>query len=170
MNTWSHTSSKAWTIYNAFNLTPAERLNPQRIFEKCEEHLKITKPNFCAGQLDLHFYFLGKDESMVDFYTRCQKKSADCTSMPEEEKERFVEQQIVSTPIEDFKTVLNEGRKHETTLDSIKHINDCDNSVTTPANVDTVCYKCRSQQYDRKEKPRTFCKGCGGDHKKDVDS
>ena len=170
-------------IYNAFNLTAAERTNPQRIFEKFEERLKITKPNFRAARLDLHFYYQGKDESMDDFYTRCRKKSADCTFTPEEEKERFVEQLLASTPIEDFKkwllaqkadvtieTVLNEGRKHETTLNSIKHINDRGNSMTTPANIDAVCYKCRGQQYNKKGKPKTFCKRCGGDHKKDIDS
>ena len=106
---------------------------------------------------------------MDDFYTRCRKKSADCTFTPEEEKERFVEQLLASTPIEDFKkwllaqkadvtieTVLNEGRKHETTHNSIKHINDRGNSTTTPANIDAVCYKCRGQQYNKKGKPRHF--------------
>ena len=51
-------------IYNAFNLTPAERVNPQRILEKFEVRLKITKPNFRAAQLDLYFCYQGKDESM----------------------------------------------------------------------------------------------------------
>ena len=110
-------------------------------------------------------------------------KSADCTFTPEEENERFVKQLLASTPIEDFKkwllgqksevtieTVLNEGPKHETILKSIKHINGRGNSTATPANVDTLLYKGRGPQYNKKGKPQTFCKRCGGDHKKDVDS
>ena len=101
----------------------------------------------------------------------------------QEEKERFVELLLANMPIEDFKkwllaqkaditieTVLNEGRKHETTLNSIKRINDHGNSMTTRANVDAVCYKCRGQQYNKKGKPKTFYKHCGGDHKKDINS
>ena len=120
---------------------------------------------------------------MDDFYTRCWKKSADCTFTQEEEKERFIEQLLANTPIEDFKkwllgqkadytikTVLNEGRKHEATLNSIKHINDRGNSTATPANVDALRYKGRGRQYNKIRKTQDSCKRCGGDPKKDVDS
>ena len=43
-------------IFNSFNLTPDQRRIPENIFTRFEARLKITKPNFRAARLDLHFF------------------------------------------------------------------------------------------------------------------
>lgn len=139
-------------IYNSFTLTDAQKKSPQAIFEKFEERLKINKPNFRAARLDLHFYYQKKEETLDDFYTRCKQKTSECKFSDDEEKERIIEQLLASTPITDYRkwlldqkedvtiqTVLETGRQHEVTLNSIQHINDRSSNVATAStNIDGI--------------------------------
>ena len=60
-------------------------------------------------------------------------------------------------------TALNEGRKHETTLNSIKHINSRNTNNKTDTHYDVITHK-------HKQKARkTTCKPYGGDHKGNPD-
>ena len=175
-------------IYNSLQLTAAERKLPAKIYDKFEERLKINKPNFRAARLDLHFYYQKADESLDDFFTRCKEKTVDCEFTDEEEKERFVEQLLASTPIKDFKKwlldqkstakiedVLQEGRKHETTLNSLQHIQ---NHTKEHPSTSISAIKYRRPTTDR-PKPTNQgnsstsagkCFRCGGDHKRDYSS
>ncbi|KAK6175812.1 hypothetical protein SNE40_014200 [Patella caerulea] len=159
-------------IFNTFDLTQDERKNPDAIFQKFEERLKISKPNFRAARLDLHFYYQRKDETLDEFYTRCKEKTAQCEVNANEEKERILEQILASTPIPDFQKwllsqkadvtiddILETGRQYETTLHNIQHIKDrSTNQVTLNAlNKTNRPYKSR-------------CKCCGLDHPLDKSS
>ncbi|KAK6183342.1 hypothetical protein SNE40_010842 [Patella caerulea] len=115
-------------IFNTFDLTQDKRKNPDAIFQKFEERLKISKPNFRAARLGLHFYYQRKDETLDEFYTRCKENSAHCEINADEEKERILEQIIT-----DFQkwllsqkaditidAILETGRQYETTLLNIQ--------------------------------------------------
>ena len=162
-------------IYNAFDLTAEQRKDPGYIFLKFEERLQIAKPNFRAARLDLHFYYQEKEETLDDFYTRCKKKTAECNFSSKEEKERIIEQLLASTPIDDFRrwilgqndevtmeSVLEEGRKLETTLNSVKYISSHNTNNQTDNCVDAI-----AQQEQKLSK--TSCKRCGRDHKGNPD-
>ncbi|KAK6170572.1 hypothetical protein SNE40_018935 [Patella caerulea] len=153
-------------IFNTFDLTQDERKNPDAIFQKFEERLKISKPNFRAARLDLHFYYQRKDETLDEFYTKCNEKTAQCEVNPDEEKERILEQILASTPIPDFQkwllsqkadvtidAILETGRQYKTPLHNIQHIKDrSTNQVTFNA-------------INKANKPyKSRCKCCGLDH------
>ena len=98
------------------------------MLSKSEEQLKITRPNFRATRLDLHYMYQKKDESLDEFITRCRTMTAEYDFSKQEKSERIIEQILESscTPIVEFQKflldtdkgdsldkVINEGRKHE---------------------------------------------------------
>lgn len=122
-------------IYNSFNLSADDKKLPEKIFQKFEERLKIHKTNFRTARLDLHFFYQQSEETVDAFYTRCCDKTKYCDFSADEVKERFIEQLLASTPIEDFRKwlldqtktvtmeeVLKEGRNHEVKERSMKRL------------------------------------------------
>jgi hypothetical protein len=162
-------------IYNSFRLSEENAANPEHIFKQFEDRLNISKPNFRAARLDLHFFYQKPDETLDDFYTRCREKANDCSFSDDEVKERFIEQLLASTPIEDFRKwllsqeetididgVLAEGRKQETTVNSIQHIAERNKltSAKDTSNIDAIKHK------KIKKQPKSKCFNCGGDHQR----
>ena len=172
-------------IYNTFDLTVDEKKKPEKIYEKFEERLNISKPNFRTARLDLHFVYQQTDETLDSFYIRCKEITKDCDFTEAEEKERIIEQLLASTPLGDYRkwllsqskdvtmeAVLAEGRKHETTLKSIKHLQDRSTATTPSSNIDATP-KCVSAIKYKRGKPKigqskdngSKCKRCGGNHR-----
>lgn len=165
-------------MYNTFILTDEEKKQPKKIYEKFEERLNILKPNFRTARLDLHFFYQEADETLDDFYTRCKAKTKDCNFTNNEEKERFIEQLLASTPMDDFRKwlldqdatitideVLKEGRKQETKLHSIKHLQE----RTSGTSVNAIKTQKAQKQWKTKAS-ESKCKKCGRDHKRSPDS
>jgi hypothetical protein len=168
-------------IYNSFSLSEDDKKDPSKILKEFEDRLQINKPNFRASRLELHFFYQKQDETLDDFYTRCKEKMEECEFTADEQKERFVEQVLASTPIQDFKKwllgqekeitlkdVLTEGRKHETTLKSLQHIKTYSGHDTSISAINKQHPSKQRKGPGDKPSPRGKCLRCGGDHERGI--
>ena len=153
--------------YNTFQFTEEEKKDPKNIWSRFEDQLRITKPNFRAARLDLHYYYQKKEETLDEFVTRCKTKSAECDFSKEEEMERIIEQILASTPIPEFQKflldkpkgypltdVLAEGRKHETAFLNIKMIKESRGAAGGASTNTEISFI----------KKKNVCLRCGKDH------
>ena len=120
------------------------------MWSKSEEQLKITRPNFRAARLDLHYMYQKKDESLNEFVTRCRTKAAKYDFSEQEKSERIIEQILESTPIVEFQkflldTVINEGRKHEAATHNMQLIKEGHCSGKTPGEIEFSFIKKKKQ-------------------------
>ncbi|ELU10408.1 hypothetical protein CAPTEDRAFT_208441 [Capitella teleta] len=88
--------------YNVFQLSEEDKKNPAKIYEKFEELLNISRPNFRAERLDYFYMRQQKGETLDAFYIRCREKAKTCDFEPEEEKEFFLILLVASTPLKDM--------------------------------------------------------------------
>ena len=170
-------------IFNSFHLTVAQKKDPNEIYAKFEERLKITEPNFRAARLDLHFQYQEKGDTLDKFYTRFRGISVKCNFTADEEKERFIEQLLASTPMPDYRkwlidqkpdikieAVLAEGRAQETTENTLTHIDGRGRNTASVAPIDAIRQNSREQQYGRKQQGQGHrstgkkCHTCGKMH------
>ena len=153
--------------YNTFQFTEQEKKDPKLLWSRFEDQLRITKPNFRAARLDLHYYYQKKEETLDEFVTRCKTKSAECDFSKEEEIERIIEQILASTPIPEFQKflldkpkgypltdVLAEGRKHETAFLNIKMIKESRGAAGGASTNTEISFI----------KKKNVCLRCGKDH------
>jgi hypothetical protein len=151
--------------YNAFQLSEEDKKNPAKIFEKFEELLNISKPNFRAARLDYFYMRQQKEETLDAFYIRCREKAKTCDFEPEEEKEFFLILLVASTPLKDIQKwlisqkktvtlekVLAEGRSYEAQAINVKHIHEREKTSVEVASVST------------KRGKKSSCISCGRDH------
>ena len=121
--------------FNTFKLSDEEQKVPKNIWDKFEAQLQVSKLNFRAARLDLHYLHQQKTESLDDFITRIKTKTVDGDFSKAEEAERIIEQILVSTPIPEFQKyildqpkgveldkVIGEGRKHEAASHNMKNM------------------------------------------------
>ena len=170
---------EGFAIFDSFHLSDDDKKKPKVIFEKFEQSINSMVPNFRAARIDYHFMYQQPSESFYAFYTRCEEKAKECDFDDGERKERFIEQCLVSTPVEDFRKWLLEQAK-EVTLDevvkkgrsldridrSLKFLRDHKSTAGIPTsssasggtNVDAMKYQ--------KSKPGSKCYYCGLVHKK----
>ena len=153
-------------MFNSFGLTDDELKVPSNIFAKFEERLKISKPNFRAARLELHFLYQMGDESVVEFYLRFKQSVDLCEFTDDQQKERFIEQLLASNGIEDYRKfllsqekdvkldqILQEGRKHEIMMKNLKRLTDRG-----------VKDAIRSTEVLPVEEVKTMCEFCGRSH------
>ena len=151
--------------FNSFGLTEEEQKVPDNIFKCFETRFNISKPNFRAARLDLHFFYQDPSDSIDDFFTKFKEKSIPCEFDPDAEKERFIEQLLASNSMGDFKKfllgapktitldeVLIEGRKWEVTTRNLKHLQGRDNQQQHQTSIDAL------------RKKQSTCKRCGKNH------
>ena len=163
--------------YNTFKFNEGEKDNPKILWSKYEEQLKITKPNYRAARLDLHYMYQDKNETLDEFVTRCKTKTADCEFSAKEESERIIEQILASTPIIEFKKfildkpkgfhlddVLAEGRKHETAKFNMRHIKENINLTNEHSNTQINAIKKYNNKKPSHDSKESKCKCCGLDH------
>ena len=169
--------------YNTFTLTEAQKKVPAEIWTRFENQLKITKPNFRSAILDLQAMSQYKNETLDEFVTRLKTKCLDCEFDEVETSERIIEQLLKSTPIKDFQkyilsqakgvaleTVLNEGRKLETTFHNIKHIKETRSAKPDTAESEGATASIDAVYRKQSTRPTGGCKRCGRDHKRDTKS
>ncbi|ELU01687.1 hypothetical protein CAPTEDRAFT_214886 [Capitella teleta] len=155
--------------YNAFQLSEEDKKNPAKIYEKFEELLNISKPNFRAARLDYFYMRQQKEETLDAFYIRCREKAKTCDFEPEEEKEFFLILLVASTPLKDFqkwlisqkKTVTLEkvlavGRSYEAQAINVKHIHEREKTSVEVA---------AKSNNSRKTRPRRLPTPHRGSHK-----
>ena len=55
--------------YNTFKLSEEDKKKPDVLWSRFEEQLKISRPNFRAARLDLHYMYQKKEETLNGFIT-----------------------------------------------------------------------------------------------------
>lgn len=171
--------------FNAWNLTDAERKQPQTVFQTFLDQLEPAE-NFRVCRLKLSRYAQRTGESIDTFVNRCRLQAKKCKFTDEEQNSRILELLIASTPFEQFqkdllckdeKFTLPEavqlGRAYEATAAHSQQLQNLTNDASQAPTQEVAAIRKGREHRKKPQKParhaektkESLCKCCGRAHR-----